>query len=345
MQVEIRDPVRSFYPATPWTRALANRVLIDDRNYPFLRLVLEISLVLVPSAIIMYAAPFRWWHGAAHLFVVLFVFLDRYILMVHNISHAPAFAKGFRWIAEYIDWVVGPLHGHTPRTYFAHHIGMHHLEGNAPEDASSTERFQRDSIFHFARYLFRFYFWCVVDVSRYMARHGRTKLIRQMLTGEIGYYIVVAILLTFAPLPTLFVFVLPLAVTRFLMMAGNWGQHAFVDPADPDSSYKNSITCINSRYNRRAFNDGYHIGHHLFPRMHWTELPQELDAHRETYAKEGAFVFEGIDFFIVWGALMLKQYGFLARRFVTLGGERPTDDEIVKTLRARLVPIPRAIAP
>ena len=35
---------------------------------------------------------------------------------------------------------------------------------------------------------------------------------------------------------------------------------AFIDQSRPESSYVNSITCINTYYNRTCFNDGYHIG-------------------------------------------------------------------------------------
>jgi hypothetical protein len=80
---------------------------------------------------------------------------------------------------------------------------------------------------------------------------------------------------------------------------GNWGQHAFIDPSRPGDSYVNSITCINSPYNQRCFNDGYHIGHHVKQNRHWTELPKDFLDNQARYLKEGCIVFEGIDFFMV----------------------------------------------
>ena len=59
----------------------------------------------------------------------------------------------------------------------------------------------------------------------------------------------------------LVVFVVPFVRSRFLMMAGSLGPHAFVDRAAPENCYRNSISCINTGYNARCFNDGYHIGH------------------------------------------------------------------------------------
>ena len=124
-------------------------------------------------------------------------------------------------------------------------------------------------------------------------------------------------------------------------MAGNWGQHAFVDARSPGNCYRNSITCINTAYNRRAFNDGYHIGHHLSATRHWTEMPADLLRTRQQYIDERAIVFEGVDFFTVWLFLMLRRYDWLARHFVSLDGREWTEDEVVALLRERT----RSIAP
>ena len=131
-------------------------------------------------------------------------------------------------------------------------------------------------------------------------------------------------------------FVIPFVAIRFLMMAGNWGQHAFVDHDEPDNDYKSSITCINARYNRRAFNDGYHISHHLSATRHWTEHPQELEDEVDKYAENDAIIFEGIDFFIVWLFLMLKRYDWLADRFVDLREEKREKDEIIALIKSRM---------
>jgi fatty acid desaturase len=136
-------------------------------------------------------------------------------------------------------------------------------------------------------------------------------------------------------LPALVVFVIPIMIARFGMMAGNWAQHAFIDAASPENCYRNSITCINCVYNRRCFNDGYHIGHHLKANRHWTEMPIEFQNNLETYAREGAIVFEGVDFFVVWFFLMTRNYKALARHYVPLGTETPSTEQIIALLRER----------
>ena len=87
-------------------------------------------------------------------------------------------------------------------------------------------------------------------------------------------------------------FVVPYLLIRIMMMVGNWGQHAFIDPSRPGDSYANSITCINGAYNARCFNDGYHIGHHVKQNRHWSEMPKDFEDNLAKYQAEGCIVFE-----------------------------------------------------
>jgi hypothetical protein len=119
------------------------------------------------------------------------------------------------------------------------------------------------------------------------------------------------------------------------MMAGNWGQHAFIDQADPANCYTNSITCINATYNERCFNDGYHIGHHVKQNRHWTEMPEDFQRNIARYAAEKAIVFQKIDNFIVWLLLMLKRYETLAGLMVQLGETPMTTEEKIALMKSR----------
>ena len=118
------------------------------------------------------------------------------------------------------------------------------------------------------------------------------------------------------------------------MMAGNWAQHAFIDASKPADIYNNSITCINTIYNKKCFNDGYHIGHHLRPYLHWTEMPSNFELNIDIYKKNNAIVFSGLDYFQIWFLLMIKNYKKLAANYVELG-EIKSKEEIIILLKNR----------
>ena len=106
--------------------------------------------------------------------------------------------------------------------------------------------------------------------------------------------------------------------------------------------YLASITCINTRYNRRCFNDGYHILHHVKPRCHWSEHPSEFLRALPEYGKRDAIVFDGLDYFQIWVNLMLGRWRKLATHFVRLpGAPVRTQDEVVAFLKSRVRPIVR----
>jgi fatty acid desaturase len=122
-------------------------------------------------------------------------------------------------------------------------------------------------------------------------------------------------------------------------MLGNWAQHSFVDAHEPGNAYKNSITCINTGYNKKCWNDGYHISHHIRPAMHWTEHPSFFLKTINEYSKNDAIVFDGIHFLHVFAYLMLKRYDLLAKHFVNLDNRYSSDKEVIEFLRSRTRPI------
>lgn len=330
---------------TAWARLWA-KALNDPRDVVFINLSLQMTLFLLPAAIALFAVgSFSWWWAAGYWACLFAFFLDRYILMLHCTSHRPLFKRKYKFFNNYIPWVLGPLVGESPEAYFVHHMGMHHKEGNLLGDLSTTMPFQRDKFTHWLRYWARF---MTIGLPELLMYHkGRPKMVRRLLAGELTYWIVTWCLGIFVSWQAaLVVLVIPLLTVRTLMMAGNWGQHAFVDPDEPNNDFKSSITCINSRYNRRCFNDGYHIIHHLKPSLHYTEMADEFDKAKELYGQQDAIVFNGYDFFEVWLLLMLGQKKRLAKAFVRLpGAPQRTDEEVIELIERRLRPFDSAGRP
>jgi hypothetical protein len=216
---------------------------------------------------------------------------------------------------------------------------MHHAEDNMQKDLSSTLAYRRDSFLHFLVYFGRFFFLGIVEVSGYLVRAKKTKMARRLVLGELAHYAFIAVALLVDWRFGLAAVALPFFICRFMMMVGNWGQHAFINTDHKNDGIANAITCINVAYNARCFNDGYHIGHHLRANRHWTELPGDFEKSIDRYVKEGAFVFEGIDFFLVSVLLWTGSWKTLAKHFVRLGGHERTDDEVIALLKSRVHPV------
>jgi fatty acid desaturase len=340
--VTIADPLA---PRTPWYGKLVTPWLNDPRDAEFVGLVVQCLTFAAVGVGLFFSGRFLWYLAPAYWALLLFGLLDRFTLMLHCTSHRPLFKPRLRLLGNVIPWVVGPFFGQTPGTYFAHHMGMHHVEENMAEDLSSTIMFQRDRFAEWLRYWGRFMTVGLVDLAQYLARKNRQRLVRKVLIGEGAFWSAVAVLAYFAPGPTLVVFVIPLVLIRTLMMIGNWGQHAFVDQAQPENPYLSSITCINSRYNRRAFNDGYHIGHHLQAKAHWTDYPKEFQSNLAEYARQDAIVFQGLDFFLVWLLLMTGRWKMLARAYVQLpGAPVRTEAELIALFKTRMRPLTEELA-
>jgi len=315
------------------------RFINDKRDIPFIYLTLKITVILLPFALYLFVGTNVHWLFYPAYLTLYFVFLGPYILMLHNTCHRKLFKKPYAYLTKYSHWFLGLFFGQTPETYFYHHIAMHHAENNLEEDLSSTMKYRRDSLKSFCKYLFSFYFLVVFELSSYFRKRNRKKFASRVVAGEV-IAILLIIFLTYANAKAaIVVFILPIIFSRFAMMAGNWAQHAFIDPQNPDNIYKNSITCINTTYNLKCFNDGYHIGHHLRPAMHWTDMPKDFLQNIEKYKQNDVVIFKGLDYFQIWFLLMIKNYKFLSKRFVSLSDPTLPIEKIQELLKERTRPV------
>ncbi|KAM0273578.1 hypothetical protein ACHAQH_008241 [Verticillium albo-atrum] len=309
----------------PYIR-MARSVVRVETDVVMLTHLLLYFATSVPSAAILFW-NFTWIHGLFH-FVMQVSYMGAYTLLMHQHIHMRGvLQKRFAIFDALFPYVLDPLMGHTWNSYYYHHVKHHHVEGNGPDDLSSTIRYQRDNVYHFLYYVGRFLFFVWLDLPLYFLRKGRTALAIKMTFWEFGSYATHFCLYRLNPRASLLVLLLPMLLLRLALMVGNWGQHAFVDHNEPASDYRSSITLIDVPSNRHSFNDGYHTSHHLNPLRHWREHPVSFMKAKEVYASQEALVFHNIDYIMITVRLLIKDYLSLAKCMVPIGAQASTSIE------------------
>jgi len=311
----------------------------DERDLPFIYLTFRISFIMLPLGILLFlpiVTGWIWWLVALVYYGVSnFMFKGPFGLMLHCTSHRTWFNEKNNVFNYFLPWAVGPFFGQTPETYSAHHLAMHHRENNLDDDLSSTMHYQRDSFVDFLKYFGTFFFTVIPTLALYFDGKHQLKLRNRVIRGELFFWILCLALWFVSWQATLAVFIIPLVISRLVMMIGNWAQHSFIDVDDPGNFYKNSVTCVNTKYNTKCWNDGYHISHHIKPNLHWTMHPDHLREHVNEYSANKALVFEGIHFLHIWWYLMTNNYTKLAKCVMNLNGAFASEEEVIALMKMR----------
>jgi fatty acid desaturase len=311
----------------------------DKRDLPFIHLLTLIHIAVIPVAILLYTPllhGWAWWVvGLVYFYFSQFYFKGPFGLMLHCLCHRKLFKKHVEAKNRYLYWFVCPLFGHLGDSYHSHHMGMHHIENNMPTDASSTMTYQRDSLGDFLKYWIRFMFLGFRDTFGYLFERKRKKMYTRLSVSEIGYMVVVTGLCFLNLKATLLVFIVPFLFARLVMMLGNWTQHAFVDPEEPENEFASTVVCLNTEYNHKCWNDGYHAVHHLRPGAHYTELPGIFNQMLAEAQKHRTIVFEKIHYLHIFLYLMGKRYDKLASNMVNIDGTFKDENDAIQLLKTR----------
>jgi fatty acid desaturase len=339
-----------YYFRTPLLVNWMMPMLKDQRDEPMLCLLLNIIEVLVPGMAIvitvnLWQPPFpllvRNIAGLCYVLTVLLGFQERFTLFLHFSAHRPIFKN--ENLNGIMNWIVAPFFGIPCGIYKMHHVVMHHIENNHDLDASSTERYQRDSLMDFFRYWVHFAILIWIELPVYTITTKRYSWLAKCLTG-LSIWVASMLLLARCvnPLAAFWILGVPHIIAMTAMAFGNWSQHIFVDPQNYESNYGLTYNCMDCPGNQKTFNDGYHVVHHLNARLHWTEMPGYFHETVEKHRANAALTFRGIHFFDVGLLVMTGNLRKLVQKhYVHLGSKdtAPTVDAMEETLRARLRPV------
>ncbi|KAI9351375.1 fatty acid desaturase [Obelidium mucronatum] len=284
----------------------------------------------------MFFVEVTWLHAIVHI-VATIIQIGPYHLALHVSAHRKVFKLDLLndlWLPVFL----GPFFGQTWFTYYFHHIKMHHVADNGPDDTSSTLLYQRDKFTHFLHYFSRFYYLVWYELPRYFFQHNQPTRAIMAVGFEFLSMAVYGFLSSVNFYPMLVAVWIPFNLSRTFMMSGNWTQHAFLNRETPlGGGLSNSITIINSRFNALCFNDGYHASHHLNAQRHWTEHPRHFLQNREIY--KDAIVLQNTDYEEVFFCLMTGWYTRIANKLVDhagIGQKLRTTEERVAWLKERV---------
>lgn len=343
MELTITDPIAP--PPPSFLEAPVERLLlpymVDKRDVVFVRLAFNTLSQLLPFTILMWCIPSMWALalGIPYIAYAFIRFGGPTILALHAVSHRPLFKKRYRRWNKVITHVMPLFFGFPTFAYNAHHVVMHHKEENSANDLSSTASYQRDNPLHFLHYWARFTFFGYLHLGSWLLRGGQGDKLRPIVIGDLAVHLVMLFGLWLNPVAALFTFWIPYTMLKFFLMAGNWSEHAFVDANAPSNAMTNSTNLLNTPYNHRAFNAGYHLVHHLVPGLHWADTVPWFRKNFQKMVDQDAIFFDGVrNNQKIWWCLMTGDYDFLAEHLLDPAGRRPTKEERIAFLKSRVQP-------
>ena len=330
---------------------VVENMLQDSRDAIMVSLIANILCTTVPLVVMLYKRPSHML-GAFTIAFTLFMYLQRFILMMHYAEHRKLFKRPYHNVFQYLlSYGLCVLFGIPPGMYRLHHVVMHHIENNVfNEDLSSTEPYQRDNFFHFLVYYYRYYthMFMLPFYAIKKARYGMA------LTAFVGACLWIGLIvfgLSRHPVFTIWMGVVPGFVTGLALMFGNFSQHIFVHPSIATMPQKLksyqfncalSLQSMNHFDNQYAFNDGYHVTHHINSQVHWTDMPSQFLKNLEKYAENDAVVFDGLGFFDIGLHVFMGWWDSLAEHYVHFTKEKKSKEEVIAMLKVRLQPIERS---
>eukprot|EP00927_Polykrikos_kofoidii_P014483 TRINITY_DN16347_c0_g1_i1.p1 TRINITY_DN16347_c0_g1~~TRINITY_DN16347_c0_g1_i1.p1 ORF type:complete len:454 (-),score=37.03 TRINITY_DN16347_c0_g1_i1:164-1468(-) len=340
-----------------WFEDWANVHLISDSRDT---IMLSALANMIISTGLLSVLLFTFQSHKLGLVICLFnagMWVQRFILMMHYAEHKPMFQPQVAFLRYIMPWIMAPFYGIPVGMYRTHHILMHHKENNIfKKDLSSTEPYQRDSFVGFLHYL-AMYWALLVTLPFWAFRHRNLAVFAQVLVGcTVWIFVQVMLHQHGHGIYAFYQFQLPFCISSIALMFGNWSQHMFVAPLvatskDLLSSYRFNcaltLNVINHFDNQVAFNDGYHITHHVKPACHWTEMPLSFLTNLESYAEHDPVVFDRCHFFDLGFNLLIRSkfdhdgaWKWLIDHFVHFTQEKRSDAEVKEFLQERLKPIP-----
>lgn len=301
---------------------LGQKVLRDFRDIPALRLMVSLTLTVVPIfAIQLFLGKPRLWLVGAFYLSLCGLKFQRSVRMFsskHLEAHRPHgyFSEKYdKFFGRYVEFFLGYFYGDLPELGRTVHVRLHHRENGGYDDNASTIGYDRTNPLHFLWYLAD-NIWTTLGITPYFyfKARGDEKNRRRVFWGMARYSIYFAAVFIYDWRIGILYVLVPLLSMNFIMAITSWVQHAFCDPENPEDYFAHTVTIVDEV---NFMNEGYHLCHHHRSGLHWTEMPDHLERIRDKMKESGSLVFRDLDFMELFVELtLLRRMNVLAEKLV-----------------------------
>jgi len=217
-------------------------------------------------------------------------------LNFHNHVHRHIFRVA--WVNRWFGRLWAASAGWPARLWFHAHVTVHHADTLGPTDWTVAKQRADGSFEPRWRYSLLHWPWRYYTHLWRDYRSGKYPRLRSEAPKEMLIFVALySIPFWIDPVMALLLWVLPHYLgNTWTLGAGMYVQHVGCEKEDDIHPFRHSNTFFSWLWNLMVFNSGYHNLHHMFPHVHWSDLPefqrlvqQSLDADGASALRIGYF--------------------------------------------------------
>ena len=232
--------------------------------------------------------------------------------------------------------MTGPFFGIVPGTFTHSHILNHHRYHNGISDVYSTAGYPRDSIVSFCRYICIWFLYASnVSTLIHFIQEGRLLAACELALATLYYVAIVTVLWLISPLWALVSIGWAFVEGNVLLAMVNWVWHMSVDEGMTPEVVSTTIV----RGQEFIFSEEYHAVHHASPGLHWSRYGEMYKSGKDKGSYARAVIFQDCNLFVLWGAVVFKDYDLIQKLVHDPDGELKDIDvkELVKSRLQRTI--------